>query len=541
MKFKVYGRKSIYTGKGESVENQIEMCTSYIFANYPGTTDADITVYEDEGFSGKNLDRPKFQQMMRDTKAQRPDCIVCYRLDRISRNVGDFASLIEQLNNWSISFICIKEKFDTSTPMGKAMMYIASVFAQLERETIAERVRDNMMMLARTGRWLGGPPPTGLKAEKRQEVILDGKVKSSCILKSDPKETHILDAIFDTFYECRTLHGVKLFLHAKGIKSRNGKDFSLIAIKDIIRNPIHCAADTDAWDYFHEKGADLCFDRDECSDTLALITYNKRDYTKGHVPRNPIEKWIVAKGKHPGRLTGKRWIELQAILDNNRPDREFSNQHNDYSLLSGMIYCSKCGKRMFAKNRTGNGRNTSGLFDYLCQNKMTLGTAMCDSQNLAGDNADDTVCQYLLSYAQSTSGLYSLLEQLKRKIKTEDKPSPLNGINKRIEDCNKEVENLVSVLAQSVTNKLLYQKVNGRVQELEREIERLQAAKMEAEAQAIQGSSAEIQLEMFSAALAAFKENFNTMTIGEKRTLIRLMVQKCEWDGENLHIFIYGE
>ncbi len=541
MKFKIYSRKSVYTGKGESVENQIEMCKSYIFANYPGTTDADITVYEDEGFSGKNLDRPQFQKMMRDVKAQPPDCIVCYRLDRISRNVGDFASLIERLNDRNISFVCIKEKFDTSTPMGKAMMYIASVFAQLERETIAERVRDNMMMLARTGRWLGGPPPTGLKAEKRQEVILEGKIKSSCILKPDPKESIILDAIFDSFYECRTLHGVKLSLHTKGIKSRNGKDFSLIAIKDIIRNPVHCTADTDAWDYFHEKGADLCFDRSECSDSLGLITYNKRDYTKGHVPRNPIEKWIIAKGKHPGRLTGKRWVEFQAILDNNRPDREFSNQHNDYSLLSGMIYCSKCGKRMFSKIRTGGGRNPSGLFDYICQNKMMLGTAACDSQNLAGDNADDTVCQYLLSYAQPGSGLSVLLEQLKRKIKTEDRPSPLEGINKRIEDCNKEVDNLVTVLAQSASNKLLYQKVNSRMRELEHELGTLQAAKREAEAQSTQVNSTEVQLEMFGAALAAFKENFSTMSIGEKRMLIRLMVQKCEWDGENLHIFIYGE
>ena len=70
--------------------------------------------------------------------------------------MSDFSALIEELNDKSIAFICIKEEFDTSKPMGKAMMYIASVFAQLERETIAERVRDNMLLLARTGRWLGG-------------------------------------------------------------------------------------------------------------------------------------------------------------------------------------------------------------------------------------------------------------------------------------------------------------------------------------------------------------------------------------------------
>ncbi len=87
--------------------------------------------------------------------------IVVYRLDRISRNVGDFAGLIERLSAMNTAFVCIKEQFDTSTPMGRAMMNIAAVFAQLERETIAERVRDNLVLLARTGRWLGGVTPLG--------------------------------------------------------------------------------------------------------------------------------------------------------------------------------------------------------------------------------------------------------------------------------------------------------------------------------------------------------------------------------------------
>ena len=137
MKFFIYSRKSVYTGKGESIENQIEMCKQYIHTKFSDVSDADIVIYEDEGFSAKNTDRPQFQQMLRDIKLKKPDFVVCYRLDRISRNVSDFSSLIEDLNARDISFVCIKEEFDTSKPMGKAMMYIASVFAQLERETIS--------------------------------------------------------------------------------------------------------------------------------------------------------------------------------------------------------------------------------------------------------------------------------------------------------------------------------------------------------------------------------------------------------------------
>ena len=127
----IYSRKSVYTGKGESVENQVEMCKEYISDKLPNAKQAEISIYEDEGFSAKNTNRPQFQQMLKDLKRIRPQYVICYRLDRISRNVSDFSSLIEELNHQNISFICIREEFDTSKPMGKAMMYIASVFAQL--------------------------------------------------------------------------------------------------------------------------------------------------------------------------------------------------------------------------------------------------------------------------------------------------------------------------------------------------------------------------------------------------------------------------
>ena len=165
----IYSRKSKYTGKGESIENQVEMCKEYLYKHIGSIDEKDIVVYEDEGFSAKNLERPMFKKMMSDSKNQKVDYIVCYRLDRISRNVSDFSSLITDLNDRNISFVSIKEQFDTSSPMGRAMMYIASVFAQLERETIAERIRDNMLMLAKTGRWLGGTAPTGYKSEKIQQ------------------------------------------------------------------------------------------------------------------------------------------------------------------------------------------------------------------------------------------------------------------------------------------------------------------------------------------------------------------------------------
>ena len=173
----IYSRKSKFTGKGESIGNQVELCKEYVRVHYGDAAVDKVVVYEDEGFSGGNLNRPDFKKMMDAAKKRKFKAIIVYRLDRISRNISDFASLIEELARLDISFVSIKEQFDTSTPMVRAMMYIASVFSQLERETIAERIRDNMHKLSKAGRWLGRTTPTGYESEAVTNVTIDGKLR----------------------------------------------------------------------------------------------------------------------------------------------------------------------------------------------------------------------------------------------------------------------------------------------------------------------------------------------------------------------------
>ena len=166
----IYSRKSKFSEKGESIGNQVDLCKDYIALNYPSNEyEVEIDIYEDEGWSGGTLDRPKFQEFMKEEQSNPYNILICYRLDRISRNIADFSSFMNELSKLDTSFISIREKFDTKTPMGRAMMYISSVFAQLEREVIAERIRDNMLELSKTGRWLGGDAPTGYSSEKYEK------------------------------------------------------------------------------------------------------------------------------------------------------------------------------------------------------------------------------------------------------------------------------------------------------------------------------------------------------------------------------------
>ena len=194
----IYTRKSKYTGKGESTGNQLELCKAYIRNIYGEEYDNRCQVFEDEGFSGGDLNRPAFRRMMNDVRKRRYKAIIVYRLDRISRNINDFAGLIDELGKLNVSFISIREQFDTSTPMGRAMMYIISVFSQLERETIAERIRDNMHELAKTGRWLGGITPLGFQSEAVEQVGMDGKVRKWFKLVPVPGEVEIPKLILRT-------------------------------------------------------------------------------------------------------------------------------------------------------------------------------------------------------------------------------------------------------------------------------------------------------------------------------------------------------
>ena len=541
MKFFIYSRKSVYTGKGESIENQIEMCKQYIVTKFSDVANADITVYEDEGFSAKNTDRPQFQRMLRDIKLKKSDFVVCYRLDRISRNVSDFSTLIEDLNDRSISFVCIKEEFDTSKPMGKAMMYIASVFAQLERETIAERVRDNMLMLARTGRWLGGTTPTGYVSEKVQEIIIDGKMKTSCKLKDNPDELRAVDIMFEKFLELRSISGVSKYLIKQGIKSRSGKYYSLLGIKEILQNPVYCIADRQALDYFTENNADVCFDEKDCSDKYGLLAYNKRDYKKKHAPRQSIEKWIVAIGKHRGRVSGQKWVAVQGILADNVPTgKKPAKMHNDYSLLSGLIFCEKCGNRMFAKQRSGKGANPD-LFDYMCNSKLRGGVELCDCQNMNGQQADDMVCEYLMKYTDESSSIFKLLEKLKSDLQGQERENPIVALDVRIKKCDEEMDNLIKTLSQSGLGTAFIQRVNARITVLDQELTDLNHERDRLQKDADIITNREIQVDMLAGALSSLKNYFDQLTVHEKRTLIKLLVKKIVWDGRDLHIFMDGE
>ena len=154
----IYARQSLDKKDSLSIESQIELCRKH--------AGDDVQIFQDKGFSGKNIRRPAFTELIQAVEAGKIQKIFVYRLDRFSRSIADFSRLWELLERHGVEFQSVTEHFDTSSPMGRAMLNIVLVFAQLERETTAERVKDNYVHRFSLGAWPGGPAPYGFDLAK---------------------------------------------------------------------------------------------------------------------------------------------------------------------------------------------------------------------------------------------------------------------------------------------------------------------------------------------------------------------------------------
>lgn len=395
MSVAIYSRKSKYTGKGESVENQIQLCKEYAVKNL-GYEEKDFIIYEDEGFSGSNTNRPEFQRMLSDIKKKKIDLIICYRLDRISRNVLDFLNLTEILNKYNIGFVSIREQFDTTTPMGRAMMYIASVFAQLERETIAERIKDNMLQLAKTGRWLGGKFPTGFKSEPVITKEEEGKAKKEYRLIPIQEEILLVKEIFNKFLEFKSLSAVENYLLINNKMTKNGANFNRHSIKMILKNPVYAIADKNIYKYLKSKGYSICSDISEFNNINGLIGYNKTkqsSQTKS-IKYRSVDQWIIAVGKHEGIIPGRDWMEVQRLLEENK-SKSYKREMSSNSLLSGILRCKECGSFMRPKSMKRYTADGNQVFYYICEKKEKSKKNNCQIKNINGNKLDLQIIENL--------------------------------------------------------------------------------------------------------------------------------------------------
>lgn len=538
----IYSRKSKYTGKGESIENQVEMCKEYLRCNYPDRyEDMSLTIYEDEGYSGGNTNRPQFQEMLKDINSRKYDTVICYRLDRISRNTADFSILINNLEKLNVSFISIRDRFDTSTPTGKAMMLMVSVFAQLERDTIAERIRDNMHELAKTGRWLGGTTPTGYVSKKLEDVNINGKKKSSFKLEILNDEMDIVKLIFKKFLETNSLTKTETYLLNEGIKTKNDKEYTRFSIRSILENPVYMIADNDAWDYFEELEIDIYSDKDEFNGKKAIMAYNKTKQATGTSnKRNDMEDWIISVGKHKGVISGKDWVKVQGMLEQNK-SKSFRKPKSNIALLSGVLVCGDCGRFMRPKQSNRLNKEGEKVFHYLCETKEKSQRNLCDIKNINGNALDKAVCEEIKKLSYDNSSFISQLKKARKSIlsNSKDYSKEIKNKEKFIANNEKSIQNCIKALSDN-QNKVSVKYINDEIERLHNENEALNKEIENIKCMVKDYSLSDSDIEIMKETIISFAKSVDMMTIEEKRNAIRMLIKKIVWDGDNVHIYFFG-
>ncbi|MGI5895295.1 MAG: recombinase family protein [Candidatus Merdivicinus sp.] len=538
--FVIYSRKSKFTGKGESIENQIEMCRQYIAMHYGQEEATAALVYEDEGFSGGTLERPQFKKMMKDSQELHFDAIVVYRLDRISRNIGDFAKLIEDLGNRQIDFISIREQFDTSSPMGRAMMYIASVFSQLERETIAERIRDNMHELSKTGRWLGGTTPTGYESESVSTVTVDGKTRKACKLKIIPEEIHLVNLIYDKFLETGSLTKTDQFLLQGHYRTKRGKRFTRFAIKGILSNPVYMIADEDAYQYLLKNEVDLFSEKDAFDGKYGVMAYNRTLQRPGKAHQEkPMQEWIVSVGKHKGVISGEKWVQVQKLLERNK-SKSYRKPRSNVALLSGILFCGNCGDYM--RPKLSDRLNAAGnpIYTYLCTTKERSCSHNCKIKNVNGNLLDAKVIATIQSFGKQNTDLANQISQAKKQIygNREGYDAEVAQVKSQIEENEKEIQTLVISLGKAEGTHA-EQYILEQIEKLHGKGEALQKHLAELETMLEQHDLADIEFNLIRQMLSTMGDNIAEYSVEQKRAVIRTLIRKIVWDGENVHLYLY--
>lgn len=444
MKIAIYSRKSKYTGVGDSIENQIQMCKDYALSKY-NNSKLEFDIYEDEGFSGGNINRPKFKELMKSIKKY--DVLICYRLDRISRNVADFSGTLSLLQANNCDFVSIREQFDTSSPMGRAMIYIASVFAQLERETIAERVRDNMMEMAKNGRWTGGRTPLGYDSESIIYTDDEGNERKAVKLVKNEEQLKLVKLIYETYLREGSLHKTEVWFTQHNIKSNAGILLEKTSLKVILQNPVYVKSTDEVLEYMKNDGWNVYGSADGVH---SLLSYNKTEAItiNGKTSKRVKDKseWVAAMSSVEGVIDAETWLNVQKQFNKNKDTFPRLGKTNN-AILTGKLKCALCKNNMRVSHGTTS-KSGERFYYYVCSMKKRSKGQICNAKNLKAREIEESVLIELEKIAKHKHEfLEDLQKEHKQKIKDNNSETKKLNLEKELKNNQKRIDNLMDELS----------------------------------------------------------------------------------------------
>lgn len=448
----IYPRQSVFKKDSLSIEQQVQRCISMCDAN-----DWDYKVYDkDMGYSGKDMKRPSFTELMADVRSGKVDKILCYKFDRISRNISDFSNLMVELQKYNCEFISISENFDTTTPIGRAMVYICMVFAQMERENISQRIHDNYYYRTELGFWGGGTAPYGYKLAR-----IKYKGKMHTVLEPDKDTAKIVKNIYSWYLE--PTGSASTILHKLNnelcIPSRKGAKWTSRVLMDILSKPLYAPNDMDMYNYLTSIGANISNNPEEFDGKASIDLYGKKGEASKHKRCRDASDMYCNISSHDALIDSKTWIRVQhkrlSLL--RTPNRSGTGKN---SYFTGLMKCDCCGRGVSYTNSRG----TQGY--YICSSRKNLGWNSCDMKPAPKKTTDPVILEKIIEH-YSKVGTINKINQAKIDA-VQQSPSDLkirNSLLSELASIENQIENLMKSLATG--NDILAKYVNDKIVDLD--------------------------------------------------------------------------
>lgn len=325
----------------------------------------DYEIFEDPGYSGKDTDRPEYQRMMGCLRTGNFSHLLVWKIDRISRNLLDFASMYNELKSLGVTFVSKNEQFDTSSAVGEAMLKIILVFAELERNMTSERVTAVMFSRAANGQWNGGRPPYG--------YIWHKDTKTFTI---DEEKAKVVKTIYDHYMRNHSILDVSRLLNSSGIPSPSNKEWDPVSVSKILKNPFY----------------------------IGQYVYKRRDVGNALAAKNKEDK-VVIEDHHIPIISKAQFDRVAAIRDRNQK-RPTSHLGKNVHVFAGMVRCGMCGSNMSASKsiRRANGWAPTS---YICA-KRRSNSAACSNKYIS----DVTLGPFVLGYISNIMVAHKKIDEI---------------------------------------------------------------------------------------------------------------------------------
>jgi len=343
----IYTRKSSEVGLEQafnSLHAQREAAEAYILSHRQESWLVIPERYDDGGSTGGNMERPALCKLMAAIEAGRVDCVVVYKVDRLSRSLLDFARMIGSFEKHGVSFVSVTQQFNTSTPVGRLTLHILLSFAQFEREIISERTRDKQWAARKKGKWTGGYLVLGydLDASGQRLVV-------------NPKEARQVRALYHLVAKHHSLLPALAHARQRGWSTKT-------------------------WMTTHKKrhpGGVL--------GEASLLRLVRNPLYKGYVPH----KGKLYKGEHAAIVDPALWKQANQGADNGVQHKKV-RQNKQAALLQGLLRCSCCGAEMAHTSTAPRGRR---YHYYVCRGNRIESDKPCAEQRVSASALEESVLQ----------------------------------------------------------------------------------------------------------------------------------------------------